>query len=89
MGGKGKKPRKLTREQVFALYQAGPEAVFSLVEYLQDTIQQLDERLQEVERKLEMNSRNSNKSPSSDGMKKIPRKTTGECKACPALTPWR
>ena len=86
MGGKGKKPKKLTKEEVFALYKVGPEAVFSLVEYLQNnitnlqtSIQQLHERLQEVERQLAMNSRNSNKPPSSDGMKKIPkvRKPTG------------
>ncbi len=87
MGGKGKKPKKLTQEQVFALYKVGPEAIFSLVEYLQNNIgnlqsniQQLHERLQEVERQLKMNSRNSNKPPSSDGMKKIPkvRKPTGK-----------
>ncbi len=87
MGGKGKEPKKLTQEQVFTLYQAGPEAIFSLVEYLQhdienlqNNIQQLHERLQEVERQLKMNSRNSNKPPSSDGMKKIPkvRKPTGK-----------
>ena len=79
MGGKGKEPKKLTNEQVFTLYQAGPEAIFSLVEYLQNNIQQLHERLQEIERQLKMNSRNSNKPPSSDGMKKIPkvRKPTG------------
>lgn len=79
MGGKGKEPKKLTQEQVFALYKAGPEAIFSLVEYLQDNIQQLHEQLQEIERQLKMNSRNSNKPPSSDGMKKIPkvRKPTG------------
>jgi len=86
MGGKGKESKKLTQEQVFTLYQAGPEAIFSLVEYLQNNIQnlqnniqQLHERLQEIERQLKMNSRNSNKPPSSDGMKKIPkvRKPTG------------
>ena len=74
MGGKGKEPKKLTQEQVFALYKAAdPEAIFSLVEYLQNNIKQLHERPQEIERQLKMNSHNSHKPPSSDGMKKIPK----------------
>lgn len=73
MGGTDKKPTKLTREQVLALYKAGPEAIVSLIEYLQETNQQLQERLQEIERQLQKNSRNSHKPPSSDGMKKIPK----------------
>ncbi len=79
MGGKGKEPNRLTQEQVYALYQAGPEAILSLVEYLQETNRRLHERLTEIERQLKMNSRNSNKPPPSDGMKKIPkvRKPTG------------
>ena len=73
MGGTDKKPTKLSREQVLALYKAGPEAIVSLIEYLQENIQQLHERLQEIERQLEKNSGNSHKPPSSDGMKKIPK----------------
>ena len=73
MGGADKRPKKLTREQVLALYKAGPEAILSLIEYLQETNQQLHERLQEIERQLQKNSRNSHKPPSSDGMKKIPK----------------
>ncbi len=46
MGEKGKELKKLTQEQVFTLYKAGPEAIFSLVEYLQNNIQQLHEWLQ-------------------------------------------
>ena len=45
MVGKGKNPKKLTQEQVFALYKAGPEAIYSLIEYLQETNQQLLERM--------------------------------------------
>ncbi|MBA7533383.1 IS66 family transposase ISMma15 [subsurface metagenome] len=79
MGGKGKDPKKLTKGQIFALYKAGPEAIYSLIEYLQESNRQLHERLQEIERQLKMNSRNSSKPPSSDGMKKFPkvRKPTG------------
>lgn len=55
MGGKGKEPKKLTQEQIFALYKAGPETIYSLIEYLQETNQQLHERLQEIERQPKKN----------------------------------
>ena len=80
MGGGGRKFRKLTREQILTLYKAGPEAVISLVEYLQDStgflkdeIERLKERVREVEDQLRKDSHNSSKPPSSDGLKKIPK----------------
>jgi len=80
MGGENKRFKKLTREQILTLYKVGPEAVVSLVEYLQDSIESLHERVRAVEELLKKNSHNSNKPPSSDGMKKIPhvRKPTGK-----------
>lgn len=71
MGWKGKGPKRLTQEQFFALYKAGPETIYSLIDYLQETNRQLLVRLQEIERQLKMNSHNSSKPPSSDGMIKF------------------
>ncbi len=94
MGGERKAPDKLSREQIVTLYKAGPEAVVSLVEYLQDTIgvlqgnieilrqnlEAVHQRLSAVEQQLKKNSRNSHKPPSSDGFRKIPkmRKPSGK-----------
>jgi transposase len=70
MGKEEKKKKRLTREQILALYQAGPEAIVSLVEYLQDEMDNLSSRVQALEVRNKKNSRNSSKPPSSDGMKK-------------------
>jgi transposase/uncharacterized coiled-coil protein SlyX len=94
MGGERETPDKLSREQIVTLYKAGPEAVVSLVEYLQDTIgvlqnnieilqqnlETVHQRLRAVEQQLQKNSRNSHKPPSSDGFRKIPkvRKPSGK-----------
>jgi len=87
MGGDSSKLKMLTREQILTLYKAGPEAVISLVEYLQDSvrflkqdIEQLKQRLRDVEEQLKKDSHNSSKPPSSDGFKKIPkvRKPSGK-----------
>jgi transposase len=88
MGGASGRPGKLTREQILDLYKAGPQAVVSLVEYLQDrveslqgAVEQLHQRLVAVEGQLQQDSHNSHKPPSSDGpFKKIPkmRKASGK-----------
>ena len=70
MAGGKKFSRQLSREQIVDLYKAGPEAVISLVEYLQENIQQLSNRIHALELQVNKNSRNSNKPPSSDGLKK-------------------
>ena len=67
-------PQKLSREQIIALYKAGPDAVFSLIEYLQDNLEQLSNRIRTLELQVSKNSRNSNKPPSSDGLNKPPPK---------------
>ena len=76
-----KETKKLTREQIIDLYKAGPEAVISLAEYLQDSIQQLSNRIRELELQVNKDSHNSNKPPSTDGLKKKPpkkRKASGK-----------
>jgi transposase len=67
----------LTRDQIIAIYHAGPEAVIDLVIHLGQTIEQqqleisvLKARLTELENHLATNSRNSNKPPSSDSFAK-------------------
>lgn len=64
----------MKREDILAVYQAGPEAVVELVttliaEFTQRIIV-LEERVRYLENQLKQNSRNSNKPPSSDGFKK-------------------
>src|SRR5829696_2923225 len=67
----------MTRDEILAVYHAGPEAVIALVEHLlallaqqQATIDRLDARVRELEARLGQNSRNSSKPPSSDGLGK-------------------
>lgn len=87
MGGNGasRLPR-IGKEHILTAYRAGPQAVVSLVEYLQEQFQgSLDElsnalaelsetnkklvaRVQALEEKINKDSHNSNKPPSSDGL---------------------
>jgi len=86
MGGKGaSRLPHIDREHILNAYKAGPDAVVSLVEYLQEQFQaSLDElinalaelsetnekllaRIQALEEKVDKDSHNSNKPPSSDG----------------------
>ena len=70
MARENEKRQKLSREQIVALYNAGPDAVVSLVEYLQDEMEILANRIRALEIQAKTNSRNSSKPPSSDGFKK-------------------
>jgi len=70
----------LTRDEILARYQAGPDAMVALVEQLlatQATLEQqvtgLTVRVTELEARLNQDSHNSHKPPSSDGPAKRPR----------------
>ena len=75
MGGDSKKrlPR-IEREQILNAYSAGREAVVSLFEYLQETllavIEEHEARIEELEERINKDSHNSNKLPSSDAPKR-------------------
>jgi transposase len=61
----------MTREEILAVYETGPDAVVSLVQSLfthfEAQVQALNERVRELEIRLGKNSHNSHKPPSSDG----------------------
>ena len=67
----------MTRDEIRALYDQGPDAVIDLVERLfaiikdqQAQITALSQRVRHLEERLAINSRNSNKPPSSDQFSK-------------------
>lgn len=67
----------MTRKDICAVYNQGPEAVIALVDQLcalsaqqQAQIAQLQDRVQALEDRLATNSRNSSKPPASDGFAK-------------------
>lgn len=71
----------MEREDILKVYEAGPEAVVSLIQgliaahqkqinELTGTIEKLQKRVEELEIQVNKNSHNSNKPPSSDGMRK-------------------
>ncbi len=69
----------LTRDDILKVYAAGPGAVVALVEQLQATqaelrqqVQLLTARVAELEARLNKDSHNSHKPPSSDGPTKLP-----------------
>lgn len=70
----------LRRDEILAVYAAGPEAMVALVESLlarlnqqQQQINALTARVQELEARLSQDSHNSSKPPSSDGLRRIQR----------------
>ena len=83
---------RLARDTIATLYKSGPEAVVSLVGYLQDVITQLwgqiesqratieeqKKRIEELEAKEKKDSHNSSKPPSSDGLSKRKRSKPAE-----------
>ena len=64
----------LSREEILAACAASPEAVVQLVEGLLAQVQMLTTRVQELETRLNKDSHNSHKPPSSDGLAKLPRR---------------
>ena len=67
----------LSREDILAVYEEGPEAVVSLVQTLcsiinkqEPRIAELEERVKSLEDQINKNSRNSSKPPSSDPFRK-------------------
>lgn len=67
----------LSRDEILAVYQAGPEAVVTLVEKLltahaslEEQVARLTARVEELEARLNKDSHNSHKPPSSDGLRK-------------------
>jgi transposase len=71
----------MKREDILRVYEAGPEAVVNLIQGLLEvhqkqineftvTIEKLQKRVEELELQVKKNSHNSNKPPSSDGLKK-------------------
>jgi transposase len=58
----------LTRDEILAVYAAGPEAVVALVEQLQQAVAALTARVEALEQRLNKDSHNSHKPPSSDGL---------------------
>jgi transposase len=69
----------LTREQFESLHAKGPDAAFAVVSPLQEQVALLQEqnallaaRVKELEERLNKNSHNSSKPPSSDGLAKRP-----------------
>jgi transposase len=74
-----------TRDEILAVYNAGPEAVVALIEALQASqaqqLQALTARVNELEARLAKNSHNSGQPPSRDGLARRPqslRRTSGK-----------
>jgi transposase len=73
----------IPREKILAAYQAGPEAIVSLIQYLQDIyegelqalqrqVETLSRQVKQLQEQLHMDSHNSGKPPSSDGIARRP-----------------
>jgi len=61
----------VNREEILAVYHLGPDAVVELVSALLKEINDLKERVNNLEQQNAKNSRNSNNPPSADGFRKI------------------
>lgn len=84
----------MNRDEIKAVYDRGPEAVIELVEHLFAIIQQqqieiarLTQRVNELEARLNIDSHNSNKPPSSDSFKKKSRSLRQPSKKKPGAQP--
>ncbi|MGR5979034.1 DUF6444 domain-containing protein [Bacillus cereus] len=60
----------LKKQEILAVYQKGPQAIYDFVHQLESQIQNLKERIEELENRSKKNSTNSHKPPSTDGFRK-------------------
>ena len=76
-------PGAIPREKILAAYRAGPDAIVSLIQYLQDMyevqlrdvqarVAELTEQVKQLQERLHTDSHNSSKPPSSDGPARRP-----------------
>lgn len=63
----------MTREEILAVYDQGPDAVVALVESLLSRLTTLEERLHTLEGRLRQDSHNSSKPPATDVRRRRPR----------------
>ena len=59
-----------TREELLPLARSQPEALVEIILVLQERLEQLEQRVKELETQLAKNSQNSHQPPSSDGLSK-------------------
>jgi len=82
-GGTSSGRAPIPREKILAAYRAGPEAIVSLIQYLQDLheaelgelramIDTLSQQVKQLQEQLHSDSHNSSKPPSSDGPARRP-----------------
>lgn len=71
----------MTREQILALYESGPEAVVTLVQTLLARLESQEQRIAQLENRLAKDSHNSHKPPSSDGLAKKTKKKSSRQKS--------
>ncbi|AZR75121.1 TPA: IS66 family transposase [Bacillus cereus] len=58
----------LKKQEILAVYQKGPQAICDFVHHLENQIQDLKGRIEELENRSKKNSTNSHKPPSTDGL---------------------
>jgi transposase len=57
----------IPRDKILDAYRAGPDAIVSLIQYFQETIEALSQEVKQLQEQLHSDSHNSSKPPSSDG----------------------
>ena len=62
----------MKREEILSLCASNPEVIVSYIESLESQIKELTARLQALESRLNQNSRNSSRPPSTDFVQKKP-----------------
>ncbi|HFJ9287379.1 TPA: DUF6444 domain-containing protein, partial [Bacillus toyonensis] len=58
----------LKKQEILAVYQKGPHTICDLVHHLENQIQDLKGRIEELENRSKKNSTNSHKPPSTDAL---------------------